>query len=454
MNYKKRLTFLFVGLFFLVLTTILSYIYVSYADFRRDEFFERLRQKSMTTVTLLVEVAEIDREILKIIDRNTINEMWDEKVLVFDEDDRLIYSSLDDETIPYSARLLELIRTTEDKFYVDEDGDEVVGIHYNENGHDYVVLASAYDQYGLKKLENLRNLIIVSLLAGCILIALATYVYIGQVFKPIDRLNRSIQAINVNNLREFVTVSQNRDELDTLANNYNQMLARLYRAFEMQRAFVRNASHELKTPLAVLQGKLEELSRAVGKDDRKAKEIVTTLIDDVYRQARLIESLLLLERLQSEVPIHTSPVRVDAVLDATIEELSVKYPALRVEMGIDESVTSDHELTVDANPILMRTCIRNLVDNAGLYSSDGKLSVRISHRSNTIFLEFANAGGPELPDEIFVPFFRHPDEQHKQGSGLGLSIVAQIMEKIGGRITYAFADGVHVFRLSIPSKEF
>src|SRR5690606_2766541 len=231
MNYKKRLTFLFVGLFFLVLTTILSYIYVSYADFRRDEFFERLRQKSMTTVTLLVEVAEIDREILKIIDRNTINEMWDEKVLVFDEDDRLIYSSLDDETIPYSARLLELIRTTEDKFYVDEDGDEVVGIHYNENGHDYVVLASAYDQYGLKKLENLRNLIIVSLLAGCILIALATYVYIGQVFKPIDRLNRSIQAINVNNLREFVTVSQNRDELDTLANNYNQMLARLYRAF-------------------------------------------------------------------------------------------------------------------------------------------------------------------------------------------------------------------------------
>src|SRR5690606_39080874 len=170
-----------------------------------------------------------------------------------------------------------------------------------------------------------------------------------------DRLNRSIQAINVNNLREFVTVSQNRDELDTLANNYNQMLARLYRAFEMQRAFVRNASHELKTPLAVLQGKLEELSRAVGKDDRKAKEIVTTLIDDVYRQARLIESLLLLERLQSEVPIHTSPVRVDAVLDATIEELSVKYPALRVEMGIDESVTSDHELTVDANPILMRT---------------------------------------------------------------------------------------------------
>src|SRR5690606_35587175 len=99
MNYKRRLTFLFVGLFFLVLTAILSYIYMSYADFRRVEFFERLRQKSMTTVTLLAEVEEVDRELLKIIDRNTINEMWDEKVLVFDSRTQLIYSSLDDETI-------------------------------------------------------------------------------------------------------------------------------------------------------------------------------------------------------------------------------------------------------------------------------------------------------------------------------------------------------------------
>lgn len=448
MNYKKRLTFLFVGLFFLMLTAILSYIYMSYADFRRVEFFERLRQKSMTTVTLLAEVEAVDRELLKIIDRNTINEMWDEKVLVFDARNQLIYSSLDDETIPYSPRLLDQIRTTADKFYVDDDGDEVVGIHYNENGHDYVVLASAYDRYGLKKLENLRNLIIGSLLVGGLLIALATHFYIRQVFKPIDRLNRSIQAINENNLREFVTVTQNRDELDTLAINYNQMLARLYRAFESQRAFVRNASHELKTPLAVIQGKLERLVEGSAGSERG--ELIRDLMEDVHRQAMLVEALLLLERLQSELPIQVIPVRVDAILDESVEEVREKHPTLKVEMDIDESITTDDQLIVQANPMLMRTCFRNLLDNAANYSADARLKVRILSAHGHLVLQFTNKGGNKLPDEIFAPFYRHPDAQKKQGSGLGLSIVAQIVSKLGGRARYTFADAEHRFTLTMP----
>src|SRR5690606_42101260 len=91
MNYKQRLTLLFVGLFFLVLASILTFIFVSYSEFRRDEFFERLRQKSYTTVKLLAVVKEVDEDLLKLIDRNTINEMYDEKVLVFDENNELIY---------------------------------------------------------------------------------------------------------------------------------------------------------------------------------------------------------------------------------------------------------------------------------------------------------------------------------------------------------------------------
>src|SRR5690606_5996252 len=319
MNYKQRLTLLFVGLFFLVLASILTFIYVSYSEFRRDEFFERLRQKSYTTVKLLAVVKEVDEDLLKLIDRNTINEMYDEKVLVFDENNELIYSSIDDEPIPYSANLIEQIRTKEDKFYVDEDGDEVVGVHYREGNHDYVVLASAYDRFGISKLKNLRNLVIGALIAGTILIAVASYFYIGQVFKPIDQLNRSIQRINENNLREFVEEGNNKDELADLASNYNQMLARLYKAFELQRSFVRNASHELKTPLAVIQGKLEKL--LPGERIGVNRETIESLIEDVQGQATLVDSLLLLQRLQTEMPIQKSNLRVDEVLDFSVSEV-------------------------------------------------------------------------------------------------------------------------------------
>lgn len=445
MNYKQRLTSLFVGMFLLVLTSILIFIYWSYSDFRREEFFERLRQKSYTTVRLLANVQEVDKDLLKLIDQNSINEMYDEKVLVFNEENHLIYSSIDDEVIPYSERLLHQIRTEGDEFYVDDDGDEVVGVHFREDGHDYVVLASAYDQYGISKLKNLRNLVIGALIAGTILIAAASYFYIRQVFKPIDQLNHSIQNINENNLREFVRVGPNKDELDDLATNYNQMLARLYKAFELQRAFVRNASHELKTPLAVIQSKLEKLD-VQGAN----REIVDSLVENVQSQAVLVDSLLLLQRLQTEVPIHKNDLRVDEVLDVSVSEVKAAFCDLQVEMDFDESITNDKQLMIHANSMLMKTCFKNLLTNAALYSEGDAVRISVLSDEKNLNIVFSNAGEEELPAEIFEPFFRQPKSHSKPGSGLGLSIVSQIVSSVSGRIVYRFERSQHVFDVSIP----
>ena len=449
MNYKKRLTLLFVGLFFIVLTTILSFIYISYADFRKEEFFERLRQKSFSTIQLLAEVREIDKDLLKIIDQNAINKMYDEKILIFNESNELIYSSLDDEAIPYSNKLLEQIRLTEDKYYVDEDGDEVVGVHYNEQGHDYVVLASAYDQYGISKLENLRDLIIGALLGGTLLIALSSYFYIRQIFIPIDDLNKSIKVINENNLHEFVVVKKNKDELDKLALNYNQMLGRLYKAFESQRAFVRNASHELKTPLALIQGKLETLGE-ICLDDA-SQGLINTLMEDVQRQASLVESLLLMQRLQSSLPVHTNIIRIDEVLDESVRDVKGNYPALQVEVDIDPTVTTERQLTVRANLMLIKICFKNLITNVALYSDRNRLNIRLLVQGKNLELMFMNAGEEALPKElIFEPFYRQMKEQEKPGSGLGLSIVTQIIEMLQGAVVYEFNNNEHTFRLIIP----
>lgn len=448
MNYKQRLTLLFVGLFFLVLASILTFIYVSYSEFRRDEFFERLRQKSYTTVKLLAVVKEVDEDLLKLIDRNTINEMYDEKVLVFDENNELIYSSIDDEPIPYSANLIEQIRTKEDKFYVDEDGDEVVGVHYREGNHDYVVLASAYDRFGISKLKNLRNLVIGALIAGTILIAVASYFYIGQVFKPIDQLNRSIQRINENNLREFVEEGNNKDELADLASNYNQMLARLYKAFELQRSFVRNASHELKTPLAVIQGKLEKL--LPGERIGVNRETIESLIEDVQGQATLVDSLLLLQRLQTEMPIQKSNLRVDEVLDFSVSEVKADFTDLHVEMDFDASIVNDSQLMVRANLMLMKICFRNLLVNAALYSDPPDVRIKMLSENGSLNIVFSNRGTEKLPNEIFEPFYRQPTTRAKPGSGLGLSIVSQIVASVSGRIVYRFTEGGHEFCVRIP----
>jgi two-component system sensor histidine kinase ArlS len=454
MNYKTRLTLLFVGLFFIVLTSILSFIYVSYSEFRRDEFFERLREKSFNTARLLIDVKEVDTHLLRIIDQNSINKMYDEKILIFDEQDKLIYSSLDDETIPYSRSVIDQIRDREDKYYVDEDGDEVVGVHYTGQGHDYVVLASAYDVYGISKLENLRNLVILALLLGTVLIALSSYYYIRQVFRPIDQLNISIQTISENNLKEFVHVKKNRDELDQLAHNYNQMLSRLFKAFESQRAFVRNAAHELKTPLALVHGKLERLEDWSETSTGEVQGLVSSIIKDIDEQATLIESLLLIQRLQSQLPINTAQVRVDELLFESIKESSVVHPHHKVSVDIAPSVQSEKHLTVSGNSLLLKTCFRNLIENAALYAPATELKIVITHPVLQVHLEFANAGNEPLPAElIFEPFYRQTSQQEKPGHGLGLSIVRQITELMMGGVAYDYRNGLHTFELWLPAAE-
>jgi len=454
MNYKTRLTVLFVGLFFIVLSSILVFIYVSYSGFRRDEFFERLREKSFNTARLLSDVKEVDSHLLKIIDQNSINRMYDEKILIFDAKDKLIYSSLDDEAIPYSRSLIQEIRQREDKYYVDEDGDEVVGVHYVGEGdnENYVVLASAYDTYGISKLENLRNLVILALLLGTVLIALSSYYYIRQVFRPIDQLNISIQTISENNLTEFVPVKKNRDELDQLAHNYNQMLSRLFKAFESQRAFVRNAAHELKTPLALVQGKLERLEEVSTGATAEVQQLVTGAINDIDQQAVLIESLLLIQRLQSQLPVNMAPVRVDELLFESINEAARQYPHHQVSVDIDSSVQSEKHLTVLGNSLLLKTCFRNLIENAALYAAVAELTIMITHTAEQLHLAFTNAGDEALPqDLIFEPFYRQTAQQEKPGHGLGLSIVKQIIELMKGAVSYTYQNGSHVFELTFSS---
>jgi two-component system, OmpR family, sensor histidine kinase ArlS len=448
MNFKTRLTLLFVGLFVIVLTAILSFIYILYAEFRREEFFERLREKSFTTAKLLTEVKDMDLEVLKIIDQNSINKLYDEKILIFDSTNRLIYSSLDDEKIPYSPSLIEQIRSREDKYYVDDDGDEVVGVHYKEQGHDYVILASAYDTYGISKVENLKTLVLIALLLGAALIAVAAYFYIRQVFRPIDDLNKSIQTITENNLHEFIRVHKDRDELDKLAVNYNQMLARLFKAFESQRSFVRHAAHELKTPLAIIRSKLERLDELTTNSPAEVSKILTGLSDDVDGQAALVESLLLMQRLQSQVPINTGPVRVDELLYESVRELQVVYPQQAVQIDIDASVEAEEQLTVMGNELLLKICFRNLIANAALYASTARLTIELARVAEGLRLRFSNAGDEAIPEGlIFEPFYRQPREQEKPGHGLGLSIVRQITELTHGTVTYHYTEGQHAFTL-------
>jgi two-component system sensor histidine kinase ArlS len=451
MNYKLKLVLLFLGMFFLVLSGILSFIYFSYADSRKHEFWERLRYKSIFTASLLEEVAESDRNLLKLIDQHTIHRMYDEKVLVFDEQNLLIYSSLDDEPIYYTNALLEQVRAGEQVHFTDDDGDEVVGVHYTGGRKDYVVLASAYDQWGKRMMGNLFRNLIVALFAGMVLIMLSSYFYIRQVFRPIDRLNNSMRSITENNLKQYLPLRNSRDELDQLALNYNQMQERLHRAFELQKSFVHHASHELKTPLARMNSRLEKALQ-FSSEDSVIHSILCALQQEVGQQADLIEGLILLHRLQSPSPISTCKLRLDELLFMSMEEAQAYFPDFQVNLNMDGSIQSEEQLIIQGNSILLKTCFRNLLSNAALYSTNQAVTIEVQALDSWLMLTFGNEGPCQPLSEkmLFEPFFRDENAAGKNGSGLGLSIVKEIAENMNGHIAYYYQQHMHQFTLRLP----
>ena len=444
------------GQFTLIVATILivfsAVIYFTSAMYRQEEFYDRLKQKARTTVRFLVKVKEIDRTLLKIIDRNTISELRDEKVLVFDSHNRLIYSSVDDEVIHFQPGLLQEVRLKQE-LEIHDGVNELVGLRVDEQGRSLVVLSSAYDQFGQSKLANLRQTLLWGLLGGIGLTVGLGLFFAGQSLRPISRINQQVQTITSTNLRQRLDEGNRQDEIDQLAVNFNTVLGQLERAFEQQRNFVSHASHELRTPLTALKSEIQlGMNRRRSVDEHEF--ILRNLLGDTERLIGLSNSLLLLARPLSDAnSVTVNQLRVDDVLLEAQQELINAYPSYHVR--IDYTTLPDPDDTlVRGNAMLLRQVFLNLMDNACKYSTDETVQVQISTEGQFCRVALTDQGIGIKTDDlpaIFEPFFRASNALGYGGFGLGLSICHRIVEFHSGQLLVESTVGVgSAFTVLLP----
>ena len=449
MNIKVRLSLLFVGTFLLVLSVILFSIYFSNADFRKNDFFERLEHRTLNIVNILKSKPEIDKETFNKIDQFDVGRMHQEKIMVFDNSNQLIYNA----GLPMGPEnYLKIFRTEQfEKVYqgTEIDGTEIFGLEDGAPNGQFVVIVSGYDIYGRRKLTYLLQVIFFSLAVGTVLTFGASYFFIREVFKPIEQLNLSIQSIDEQNLNSQLPVKKSKDELNQLAINYNQMLTRLKIAFETQSVFVQNVSHELKTPLARISTQVEKALSMIPEPKGEAHNLLESSLDEIKNQGEVIESLLLLQRLQSMAPITRFKVRLDELFFQAQEEILLQYPKLLIHFDLDSTIESDSQLVIMGNPLLIKICYVNLMKNAALYSPDKNVEVVFSSQEGKTQICISNAGSVPLNAEnIFQAFRRGENTGDEHGYGLGLSIVKRIIEMTPGTISY-FHNGKHNFFISL-----
>lgn len=441
MNLRIRFAFWFAAFVAIVQSVTFAVIYIQSAEFRKEEFFERLEQKARTTQRLWFDVQEIDSTLLKIIDRNTLTSLNHERVLMFGKDNQLIYASVDDDSVAIDFELLNKIRQEKEVNHTDPVTKfETTGLVVESGGQEYVMMASAYDLYGYRKLTNLFNILVFTWIMGLGMTVLLAYLYVRNIVgRPLANLTEQISTIGENDLTIRIEVPENQNELSILAQNFNALLERLEQAFESQHNFVQYASHELRTPLANM---LSETENALSKD--RSPEIYRQTLHSLREeQSRLVEmtnSLLLLSRYKKARLSETTPkIRIDEVLDNTIEDIKMTTPEHRIVLGFSGMPENENALLIRGNEALLRTAFRNLLENACRYSFDNSARIQIISTQEHLEIYFDNLG-PTLSEvetnRLFTPFFRGENASGKRGYGLGLVIAQRILHIHGAEIKY------------------
>jgi signal transduction histidine kinase len=438
LNIRSRLTIQFTYIVTSVLVLFSLIIYYFSASYREAEFYSRLEKKALTTAKLLIEVKEVDYNLLKIIDRNTLNVLNKEKVIIYNNKDQLIYYSLDNDSIQnYSKTFLDQIRLLKNIRY-HEGKDEAIGIIFTLNAEQYIVIASAFDNYGRSKLQNLIWIILVGFLVSIGLTVFVGRIYANKALKPMSDVVKQVEKITISSLDMRVNEGNGTDEIAQLAITFNQMLERLESAFEMQRRFVSNASHELRTPLTSITGQIE-VSLMKSRTREEYEAILESVLEDIKNLNALSNGLLDLAKASSDISaiaLHT--LRIDEVLWETRDELIGRKKDYKISIAFSEPLEDEKELTMLGNHHLLKTAIINLMDNACKFSPDKSVEIFLSVKGKYLVAQFIDKGmGIDNEDmgKIFHPFFRSKNVKNIAGNGLGLSLTAKIIQLHRGTIS-------------------
>jgi len=437
MEIRKKLTYLFVGIVALILLFSSLAIYYFSADHREEDFYNRLHDKGRNTAKLLLEVEEVDAALLQKIEAGSPQSLHEEKLLIYNYKDEILYSSDDFSELTITSEILDRIRL-EDEIRYSDKGHEVLGFMFLDTYDRFVVIAAAKDVVGFRKISNLRLILIIVFAGGVVIATLLGWVYAGRALNPISKVVSEVEQISIANLDRRIDEGNSQDEIARLASTFNKMLSRLEKAFTMQKNFIANASHELRTPLTVITGQLEVMLMQERTSD-EYRQTMVSVFEDIKNLNTTSNRLLLLAQANSEIARKDiKPVRIDEVAWLARTEVLKRDSKYNIDIVPDEGLDDAAKLTVNGNEQLLKTAITNLLDNGCKYSDNHHVRLDISFAQNQVILKFSDKG-IGIPKEdikrIFEPFHRAGNAITYKGHGIGLSLVARIAELHEGIIS-------------------
>ena len=312
--------------------------------------------------------------------------------------------------------------------------------------------AAISSDYALQSLNTLKLLLIVLTPIYLALSVAGAYILARKAIRPITEITKAAETISAGDLSKRITGITTKDEVQELADTFNIMLNRLQESFHRERQFTSDASHELRTPVAVISACAEDLTGSV--KDSESRQSLEAIQKESARMNKIISQLLLLTRgYEGRYHVERETLEFHEVVGSVMDELS--------EMAADSQIQLFNQVPEDsviyADQSLMTQLLINLIGNSIKYGvQGGKVIVRASNSEETCTFTVSDNGIGIKADElehIFERFYRADKARDRSGSGLGLSIVKWIVELHNGEISVSskYEKGTQV-TVSIPAE--
>jgi len=303
------------------------------------------------------------------------------------------------------------------------------------------------------RLESAAQAVFFGIPLALIVAAAGGYLLARKSFAPVTTMSLKARQIGAETLDERIEIGNERDELGFLAATLNGLLERLQLAFESQRRFMADASHELRTPIAIIQGEAD-VALARDRDASDYRESIEVMQRAARKLTRIVQNLFLLARGDAgRYPISMSRFYVGEVVGDCIRGMRSVAQA----RGVALSCAAPEDVVIVADEELIHRLVLNLVENAVKFTqSGGTVHVDVHGEDGTCTIRVADTGtgiAPADQSRIFERFFRgdRARPQDAGGAGLGLPIARWIAEVHGGelRLEHSDADGT-VFAAVLP----
>ena len=436
MKIKDRLALYFTLVSTLTLLCVLTVVYFTFQKVMESEFFERLTDRTMVTAKLYLKADEISNQALEKVRAQYLEKLNGEVIRIYNERNNATF--IGDDQQFWTNETIDRVRQQKKVRFKDGER-QVVGIFYKDNQGDFVILASAIDYATEIRVQQLLKVMVVVFIVIFLGLLLSGRWIAKRILVPLNIFIDQVKLIKSNNLHFRVEEGTNKDEITLLSQNFNNLMEHLEHSFILQKTFVANASHELRTPVTrMIIGAEIALSKERQAEDYQ--RALQSVLEDAEKLENIITALLNLAKTDLE---YSASMAQDIRIDEMIWQLQAEWSQkkgpgkLQVEM-INLPMNDESSLIINANPTLLQIALDNIIGNAFKFSDDQQVTCVLEVTAQGINLTITDRGvgiPQDKLEKIFQPFFSSSGKAEHAGNGMGLYMAHKIITLFCGKIT-------------------